>query len=88
MHEVCCCFKSLWVDFTGIMLMDDKASEIKLSRTGVILLFSDRDLDETNPMSLQRVTVMTKVLDTSMLLKGHAPVIEGGRFPHISKSST
>ena len=44
-HRVCCGFKSLIVGLTRITLMDDKANKVMLSRSGVIPIFVDRDLN-------------------------------------------
>ena len=71
-------------DWTGITLMDDKANEVRLPRSGAVSIYSDRHLDKTDPSRSHRVTVIATKQDTCIMIQSHASVIEAGSFTHLS----
>ena len=60
--------------------MDDKANEVRLRISGVVSLFSDRHLNEMDPICPLRVAVLARVLDAYLPIQGQAPVMAADRF--------
>ena len=52
----------------------------------MVSLFSDKVPDEVNLMSTHRITVLTWVLDTLMMLQGHWSTITAGKFQKMSQT--